>query len=168
MAVLAKVLFEEAQGPSQARVGVPPALDRLVLRMREEIAVRKTRLGGRPANIPNPDFASRGWRAYVWNNVPGWGAEDLAYRLANGGFEVVLSPVSNLYFDLAWNKNPEEPGLDWGATSTSERSGSSPTSHQRPPRPAGAPSAHHLHQEGPPDGLGRSNVLGSGQHLVET
>jgi hexosaminidase len=80
----------------------------------EEIAVRKTRRDGRPVNIPNPDFAARGWRAYVWNNVPGWGAEDLAYRLANGGFEVVLSPVSNLYFDLAWNQNPEEPGLDWG------------------------------------------------------
>jgi hexosaminidase len=80
----------------------------------EEIAVRKTRLDGRPLNIPNPDFAGRGWRAYVWNNVPGWGAEDLAYRLANGGYEVVLSPVSNLYLDLAWNRNPEEPGLDWG------------------------------------------------------
>jgi hexosaminidase len=80
----------------------------------EEITVRKTRLDGRPTNLPNPDFASRGWRAYVWNNVPGWGAEDLAYRLANGGYEVVLSPVSNLYFDLAWNQNPEEPGLDWG------------------------------------------------------
>ncbi len=80
----------------------------------EEIAVRKTRRDGRPTLIPNPDFAARGWRAYVWNNVPGWGAEDLAYRLANGGYEVVLSPVSNLYFDLAWNQNPEEPGLDWG------------------------------------------------------
>jgi hexosaminidase len=50
----------------------------------------------------------------VWNNVPGWGAEDLAYRLANGGFKVVLCPVTNLYFDLAWNQNPEESGLDWG------------------------------------------------------
>jgi hexosaminidase len=80
----------------------------------EEIAVRKTRRDGRPTLIPNPDFAGRGWRAYVWNNVPGWGAEDLAYRLANGGFEVVLCPVTNLYFDLAWNPNPEEPGLDWG------------------------------------------------------
>jgi hexosaminidase len=80
----------------------------------EEIAVRKTRLQGRPVNIPNPGFAGRGWRAYVWNNVPGWGAEDLPYRLANGGYEVVLSPVSNMYFDLAWNRNPEEPGLDWG------------------------------------------------------
>jgi len=80
----------------------------------EEIAVRKTLRDGRPTNIPNPDFAARGWRAYVWNNVPGGGAEDLAYRLANGGYDVVLSPVSNLYFDLAWNQSPEETGLDWG------------------------------------------------------
>src|SRR5712691_8527509 len=80
----------------------------------EEIAVRKTRRDGRPATIVNPGFAERGWRAYVWNNVPGWGAEDLAYRLANGGYEVVLSPVTNYYFDLAWNQNPEETGLDWG------------------------------------------------------
>jgi len=80
----------------------------------EEIAVRKTHRAGQPTNIPNPDFAARGWRAYVWNNVPGGGAEDLAYRLANGGYDVVLSPVSNLYFDLAWNQNPEEIGLDWG------------------------------------------------------
>ena len=80
----------------------------------EEIAVRKTSRDGRRTNIPNPDFAARGWRAYVWNNVPGGGAEDLAYRLANGGYDVVLSPVSNLYFDMAWNQNPEETGLDWG------------------------------------------------------
>ncbi|HSD67687.1 MAG TPA: family 20 glycosylhydrolase [Vicinamibacteria bacterium] len=80
----------------------------------EEIAVRSTKLDGRPTLIPNPGFADRGWRAYVWNNVPGGGAEDLAYRLANGGYKVVLCPVSNLYLDLAWNPNPEEPGLDWG------------------------------------------------------
>jgi hexosaminidase len=80
----------------------------------EEIAVRKTTRDGHRTNIPNPDFAARGWRAYVWNNVPGWGAEDLAYRLANGGYEVVLSPVTNYYFDLAWNPNTDETGLDWG------------------------------------------------------
>jgi hexosaminidase len=80
----------------------------------EEIAVRKTQRDGRPTTIVNPGFAERGWRAYVWNNVPGWGAEDLAYRLANGGYDVVLSPVTNLYFDLAWNPGPEEIGLDWG------------------------------------------------------
>jgi hexosaminidase len=82
----------------------------------EEIAIRKTRRDGRPIQIVNPGFAERGWRAYVWNNVPGWGAEDLAYRLANGGYDVVLSPVTNFYFDLAWNSNTDERGLDWGGT----------------------------------------------------
>ncbi len=80
----------------------------------EEMALRKTRRDGRDVLIPNPTFAERGWRTYVWNNVPGWGTEDLAYRLANGGFKVVLCPVTNVYLDLAWNPNPEEPGLDWG------------------------------------------------------
>jgi hexosaminidase len=80
----------------------------------EEIAVRKTRVDGHRTLIPNPDFASRGWRAYVWNNVPGDGAEDLAYRLANGGYDVVLCPATNAYFDFAWNPNPDERGLDWG------------------------------------------------------
>ena len=80
----------------------------------EEVGVRKTRLDGRPKLIPNPQFAGRDWRTYVWNNVPGWGAEDLAYRLANGGYKVVLSPVSNTYLDMAYNTNPEETGLFWG------------------------------------------------------
>jgi hexosaminidase len=80
----------------------------------EEMAVRRTSRDGHRMNIANPDFATHGWRAYVWNNVPGWGNEDLAYGLANGGYDVVLSPVSNFYFDLAWNQNPEESGLDWG------------------------------------------------------
>jgi hexosaminidase len=80
----------------------------------EEMGVRKTRLDGVSKLIPNPGFADRGWRTFVWNNVPGWGAEDLAYRLANSGYKVVLSPVSNLYLDMAYNRNPEEPGLFWG------------------------------------------------------
>jgi hexosaminidase len=80
----------------------------------EEIALRKTRLDDRPKSIVNPGFAGRGFRAYVWNNVVGGGQEDLAYRLANGGYPVVLCPVTNLYLDLAWNPNPEETGLDWG------------------------------------------------------
>jgi hexosaminidase len=80
----------------------------------EEIALRKTTDAGRAVAMPNPDFAGRGWRAYVWNNVVGGGAEDLAYRLANGGYDVVLCPVTNYYFDLAWNRNAEERGLDWG------------------------------------------------------
>jgi hexosaminidase len=51
--------------------------------------------------------------AYVWNSVWGWGREDVAYRLANAGFDVVLSNATHLYFDLAIEKDPLEPGYYW-------------------------------------------------------
>ena len=70
-------------------------------------------VNGRTRYEPNPEFANRQWRVYVWNNL-GRDAQDLAYRLANRGYEVVLTPVSHLYFDLAYNRNPEERGLHWG------------------------------------------------------
>src|SRR5260370_3048631 len=63
----------------------------------EEIAVRKTQRDGRRAVIVNPGFAERGWRAYVWNNVAGWGAEDLAYPLANRGDALSPEPRSTPY-----------------------------------------------------------------------
>ncbi|WP_156885653.1 family 20 glycosylhydrolase [Massilia niastensis] len=62
---------------------------------------------------PNPRFAGPGFHVYVWNNAWGSGQEDCAYRLANAGYEVVLSNASNLYFDLAYAKHPEEPGYYW-------------------------------------------------------
>lgn len=49
----------------------------------------------------------------VWNNVIGGGQEDLAYRLANDGYPVVLLSASNMYFDMMWNTNFMEPGLKW-------------------------------------------------------
>jgi hexosaminidase len=51
--------------------------------------------------------------AYVWNNVVSWGREDAAYRLANAGFDVVLCNATHLYFDLACEKDPQEPGYYW-------------------------------------------------------
>ncbi|NEW77855.1 MAG: family 20 glycosylhydrolase [Gelidibacter sp.] len=80
----------------------------------EEIAMRKRVLDGRKMYIPNPDFANKGFRAHVWNNVIGWGSEDLPYKLANAGYKVILSCVSNLYFDLPYEKSPDEPGHYWG------------------------------------------------------
>ncbi len=80
----------------------------------EEMALHKVESEGKKAQVVNPSFALRGWRAYVWNNVPGWGNEDLAYRLANAGFPVVLCPVTNFYFDLAATPEPGELGLRWG------------------------------------------------------
>ena len=43
----------------------------------------------------------------------GWGREDAAYRLANAGFDVVLCNATHLYFDLACEKDPLEPGYYW-------------------------------------------------------
>ncbi|MFW5973590.1 MAG: family 20 glycosylhydrolase, partial [Bacteroidota bacterium] len=62
---------------------------------------------------PNPEFVDRDFLPFVWNAVWGWGAEDLGYRLANAGYDIVISNASNLYFDLSYNKHPEEPGLYW-------------------------------------------------------
>ena len=81
----------------------------------EEMALRKTMLDGKPAYVPNPDFTKEHLQADVWNNVLGDGQEDLAYRLANSGYKVVLTCVTNLYFDMANYKSFDEPGYYWGA-----------------------------------------------------
>jgi hexosaminidase len=73
----------------------------------EEIALLKTDDG---KYIPNPEFASQDVVPYIWNNVFDY---DLGYRLANAGYDVVLCNVSNFYFDLAYSKDPQEPGLYW-------------------------------------------------------
>lgn len=80
----------------------------------EEMGMRKTVLDGQPHNIPNPDFSNGGFMLDVWNNTMGGGAEDLAYRLANANYKVVFSGVSNLYFDMAYQKVFDEPGFYWG------------------------------------------------------
>ncbi len=61
----------------------------------------------------NPQFAGK-VQPYVWNSVFGWGNEDLGYKLANEGYQVVLSNVTNLYFDLAYSKDSKESGYYWG------------------------------------------------------
>ncbi len=60
----------------------------------------------------NPEFAGGNIIPYIWNNLEK--AQDLAYRIANAGYPVVLCPVSNFYFDLAYDNDPLEPGLYWG------------------------------------------------------
>ncbi len=84
----------------------------------EEITLHEEERQGGTLKVPNPAFLpaardGRGFRPYVWNNVWGWGAEDIGYRLANAGYRVVLSNATRLYFDLAYNKDPAEPGLEW-------------------------------------------------------
>lgn len=81
----------------------------------EEMALRKTLVDGKNAYVPNPQFVNEGMQVDVWNNVLGDGQEDLAYKLANGGYKVVLTCVTNLYFDMANYKSFDEPGYYWGA-----------------------------------------------------
>jgi len=83
----------------------------------EEMALRKTKLDGQPFYVPNPDFMPEHPQAEVWNNTLGGGNEDLAYKLANAGYKTVLTPVTNLYFDMAHYKSFDEPGYYWGAFS---------------------------------------------------
>ncbi|MCC9138889.1 family 20 glycosylhydrolase [Pontibacter silvestris] len=78
----------------------------------EEIGLRKEKQNGRTVYVPNPDFADENFHVDVWNNL--WGAEDLAYKMANAGYKVVLTNVTNFYLDLAYQKDYDEPGLFWG------------------------------------------------------
>ena len=71
----------------------------------QEIAMREAEGGGEEVN---PEFAETGMRPYVWIPSP-----DLANRLANAGYEPVISNASKLYFDLAYNNDPAEPGQTW-------------------------------------------------------
>ena len=74
----------------------------------EEVALTKDASG---KYIPNPEFANKKVVPYTWNNL--FDYPDLAYQLANAGYNVVLCNVSNFYFDLAYNNDPKEPGLYW-------------------------------------------------------
>ncbi len=63
--------------------------------------------------VPNPKFADQNWRLYAWNAVAGWGGEDMAYKLANAGYPVVICSSANFYFDLAYDWDPNERGHSW-------------------------------------------------------
>jgi N-acetyl-beta-hexosaminidase len=101
---------------------------------------RRCREDGRWRRLPNPAFAGPGFKVYAWNNAWGSGMEDMAYRLANAGYEVVLANAANLYFDLAYAKDPQEPGYYWaGFVETRHAFAFCPAGHarQRGQRPDG-------------------------------
>lgn len=75
----------------------------------EFLLVRDPETGRRKAN---PIFAGRSI-PYVWWNIWGGGTEGFSYKFANAGYEIVMSHASNFYFDLVYNKHPEEIGLYW-------------------------------------------------------
>ena len=84
----------------------------IVLAGWEEIVLETGELEHNSTSI-NPALVEQGMTPYVWNSVWGWGREDMAYRLANMGYRIVMCNASNLYFDQAYNRDPQEIGLSW-------------------------------------------------------
>ena len=56
--------------------------------------------------------------ANAWDNIWEWGVADRAYRLANNGYQVVLSPGTHLYFDHPHEAHPQERGYYWATRYT--------------------------------------------------
>lgn len=86
----------------------------------EEIGMKKAEVNGRRMMVVEPRFGDRNFHVDVWNNL-GHNV-DLAYRLANAGYQVVLTNVSNFYFDLAYNHGFYELGHNWGGLVDVEKS----------------------------------------------
>ena len=59
--------------------------------------------------VPNPQFKTKKFLPYVWH-------KEYAYPLVNEGFSIILANADRLYFDLAYNDDPMEPGLVWAGT----------------------------------------------------
>lgn len=58
-------------------------------------------------------FANKQVMANAWDNIWEWGVGDRAYRLANAGYQVILSHGTHLYFDHPQEAHPEERGYYW-------------------------------------------------------
>lgn len=78
----------------------------------EEIGLKKALVNGQKKMVLDDRFTKENFHADVWNNLKG--NEDLAYKMANAGYKVVLTPVTNLYIDMATTKSFEEIGQYWG------------------------------------------------------
>ena len=61
----------------------------------------------------NRNFDGIDFRPYVWNNYWGGGREDMVYKFANLGYDVVMSNSSAFYFDMTDDLDPENYGLSW-------------------------------------------------------
>jgi hexosaminidase len=77
----------------------------------EELGTLQQRRDGAWQSLPNPHLLGRGYTLYVWRNIEG--AEDLAYRLANAGYDAVLTPATRMYLDLTPYPDPGEAGQTW-------------------------------------------------------
>ncbi|RZQ53062.1 beta-N-acetylhexosaminidase [Pseudoalteromonas phenolica] len=64
------------------------------------------------------EFPNEVFTANVWDNIWEWGVADRAHRLANNGYQVILSHGTHLYFDHPYEAHPEERGYYWATRYT--------------------------------------------------
>ncbi len=82
----------------------------------EEIVLLHTEAGHEGIEI-NEDLVGQDVIPYVWNAVLGWGRDDMTYKLANQGFEVIMCNSAAYYFDMAYDRGVMEKGLSWSGYS---------------------------------------------------
>lgn len=98
--------------------------------------------------VPDDGLVAADVMLYVWNDLAG--GDDLAYRLANAGYRVILAGASHLYLDMAHEDRAEEPGLNWAPSIPVRRIYDFvPFNSAWPSTPATVPSA-----------AGRARILG--------
>jgi len=85
----------------------------------EEIALRNDKATGFTPEV-NSSLTQRNLMPYCWNSIPGRGTEDISHRLANKGFAAVQANATNLYLDMAYYRDPQEPGYYWANYITTE------------------------------------------------
>ncbi|MDR1762337.1 MAG: carbohydate-binding domain-containing protein [Dysgonamonadaceae bacterium] len=95
-----KDYFLEQVLPMLASRGIQPA-------GWEEVAMK-------PDGSANEKFRNSNVLSYCWNTIPEWNSDQAPYRLANGGYPIVLCNVTNFYTDMSYSRHQCEPGLYWG------------------------------------------------------
>jgi hexosaminidase len=100
------------QNPDTAGLTDPELYNLFFTRWHQIITATGAEMTGWDDIIHN-GLALDGFVPMPWSNVWGWGREDDAYRYANQGHRVILSHATNLYMDLAYSKDPDEPGYYW-------------------------------------------------------
>jgi hexosaminidase len=112
--------------PGSGVAGVADLKPYFVAKVAQLAANRQLTLGGWEDGLmydaKNPfnraQFANEKVYANVWDNIWEWGVADRAYRLANAGYQVVLSHGTHLYFDHPYEAHPEERGYYWASRFT--------------------------------------------------
>jgi hexosaminidase len=101
-----------ADNPATRGMSDPELFNHFFTRWHQIITASGAEMTGWDDIIHN-GLALDGFIPMPWSNVWGWGREDDAYRYANQGYRVILSHATNLYLDLAYGKDPDEPGYYW-------------------------------------------------------